>query len=354
MSLWVFAEAVPGVITDYEGEWFDVFFVRMQNDTVEYYNLDNLNLLKKIYKLDLRRIELKTSDSVLQVDLDLSDFEWEITKDSVEQIADVEEPEKGFAYLLVKSNPEGARVYVDGVLTDGVTPLILEDLAAKKSQIMVRKYLKGVDWWGSLEVELVNGDTTEVEIKLLKPHTQFSVQTVPTDVEVYIDNRPSLNTMPKYISDTVITNIRPGPHRHITFFKEGYYDTTVVVDIEAFMPNLIGVDLRIIKEDLIKLDEQLNFAKSRKKRWVGRGMWYSAIIPVLSSGVLYYLANSDWAKAADYKYMYEDAAFHSTETDRFIKENSNLNDSGDLKAKIAAGIGTVGLALVLTGIVLHF
>jgi len=315
-------------------------------------NSDSTEFLR-IYKLDLKKVEITENDSLWWVDLSLSDFEITTPppgqKDSVPP-----PPKKGHYVLHVNSDPDGARVYLNGELLEGTTPLTIAELPAGKHNLSVRKYLRGVDWWGETTVDLKQMDTTKLTIKLQKPRTRLKIQSVPAGAEVYLNDSPNLNHMPRYITDTTLVDLRPGPDQTLYFFKVGYYDTTVSVSVEAYMPNLISVDLKPVSDDLELLDKQMTFVKQRKKRWIGRGLLYSSIAPALSGLVTLWLADRDWAKAADFKHMYEDAAFHSAETDRFIRENQRLNRSGDLKASIAAAMETGFLLLAVTGLVLQF
>ncbi|HSQ42870.1 MAG TPA: PEGA domain-containing protein [Fibrobacteraceae bacterium] len=329
-------------------------FLKLQADTV-FYTLGEGDSLQQfaVFKFDLKKVQLTENDSL--VDLNLNNFEV-TTKASVDTLSNDTTPTlaKGDASLIVNSFPQNSRVYIDNILMDGITPLVVPNLQATKHTVMVRQYLKGVDWWGSAEVEIKAKDTTRVVIKLLKPHTQLKVQTVPSGAEFYLDGEPSISQMPTTLSDTTLMDVTPGPDRTIRFFKVGYYDTSVTLSVDAFMPNLIGMDLKRVTDDLPLLGKQVDFVQHRKRKWIGRGFLWSSIAPLVTSGVMLVLADRDWNKATDYKSSYEDAAFESSETDRFVSRNSELNDSGDLKAKIAAGFGAGALLLATVGIVLQF
>jgi len=239
-------------------------------------------------------------------------------------------------------------------LLEGLTPLVIPNLEAKKFHVMARKYLKGVDWWGSKRVLTKDGDTTRIMINLLKPHTQLSVQTMPTEAEVYIDESPTLEKMPTIWSDTTLVDIQPAPERTISVFKVGYYDTTLTIPVEAYMPNLVGIELHAINEDLNKLQSQIDFVNHRKHKWWGRGLLWSSIAPVVAGCTMVVLADRDWAKAAEDKSAYQDAAFASSETERLVKDNKDKNESGDLKAKIGGGLGGLAVLLASVGLVLQF
>lgn len=352
------ARPVPARIVLPDGQDVQCTFLELKADTVYYtvssgegdaYKTEEF----KLYKFDVKKVQL-TEDGSL-VDLSLTDYlvKTDAPKDSVVQDTTPQIKEGG-AMLVIESYPSDARVYVDNIMLEGLTPLTIPKIDAKKHQVMVRKYLKGVDWWGSARIETKDGDTTKVNIKLLKPHTQLTVQTNPTEAEIYIDQPHSLKVMPTLRSDTTIMDIRPSMETTIYVFKVGYYDTSLTMPIEAFMPNLVGIELHPVTDDLNKLQEQIDFVAKRKNKWIGRGLLWSSIAPLVAGLTMVVLADRDWAEAADFKLAYQDAAFESSETDRFVRENKKFNDAGDLKAKIGAGLGGLALVLASVGLVMQF
>jgi hypothetical protein len=353
-SMSVSARPVPARIILSDGQEQFGTFIRLQADTV-FYSAGEGDSLKPFatFKFDIKKVQLTESDSL--VDLNLSDFEvLSAPPADTTQVVVIPTLKKGNATLAISSFPPNSRVYIDHILLDGITPMTVPELKPKKYTIMVRQYLKGVDWWGTAEVEAKAGATLAVDIKLLKPHTQLKIQSIPTEAEVYLDEPPSLSKMPQYRTDATIMDVRPGLERTIYFFKVGYHDTSVTIPVEAFMPNLVGVDLKPITEDLAKLEAQLAFVKHRQHKWLGRGLLWSSIAPLLAGATMIVLADRDWQKAVDYKNAYLDAAFESSETQHFVSENKRLNDSGDQKAQIAAGLGAGAFLLLTAGIILQF
>jgi len=349
------ARPVPARFVLPDGQEVVGTFLELRADTVHYTvpSADTVQQLS-VYKFDLKKVQLTETGALV----DLSARDFQVTNEAPKDTTKVVAPtlKQGQAILLVQSNPPNARVYVDNILLDGLTPLVVPNIDGKKHAIMVREYLKGVDWWGTADVLPLPkaGDTTKVTIKLLKPHTQLKVQSIPTEAEIYIDEQPSLSHLPTMHSDTTLVDIRPGLERSVTFFKVGYYDTTVTLPVEAYMPNLVGIEMHAITDDLNKLQAQLDFVSHRKHKWVGRGLLYTSIAPLVAGAVTYALANYDWSKAADYKRSYEAAAFQSTATEGFIAQNKKYNNSGDTKAMVAGGLGGVALLLASVGLVLEF
>lgn len=353
------ARPVKADIVLYDGTLVEGFFIRLKSDTVYYEVLDSETHKRqqyRHYRLDLKKVELTESGKHEFVDLMVSDFEVTTQAPQKKDLFAQKKPtlEQGRSYLWVESNPPKARIYVDDVQLDSLTPNLISHITEGKHRVMVRRYLKGVDWWGTADIEVDPGDTAKIMIKLEKPRTRLTIQSVPSGAECYLDEMPSLSLMPTMYTDTTLIDIRPGVDRQVSFFKAGYHDTSLTVTVDAFMPNLISVDLRPIAEDLDKMQYQVNFKEKRKKKWIGRGLLWSSIAPILTGGILLYLAEQDWEKATDYKYAYEDAAFHSTDTDRLIEKNKDLNRSGDQKAIAATALGSIGLILASIGLVFQF
>jgi hypothetical protein len=171
---------------------------------------------------------------------------------------------------------------------------------------------------------------------------------------VFINEVPTVNIMPHYMTDVVVDGIRPQAKTSLYFRKVGYRDTTIVTEIKAFMPNLINVEMEPILDDLALIEEQNAFNDERSKRRIGRGLLWSSIVPIIAGGVMWYLAEKDWSDAADKKKAYGMSAFESPDTQKMVKDNHDLNKSGDTKAGIGVGLGVVGIGLLVAGFVLAF
>jgi hypothetical protein len=325
-------------------------FVRLKNDTV-YVSIgtgETVNT-RAFYKLDFRKISLEGTDSL--VDLNLTDFEFpDPPKDTVKIVKKVV---KGNATLKVNSAPPGARIYFDDKLLNGVTPLEIKSLPPGRHKVSTRKYLKDSDWWGSEYVELENGKTHSVNIKLERPMTNLRVQTMPTGAEVYLDDVPSRDNRDFLVSDTTLMDIRPGEKRKLRLFKVGYYDTVLTVNVLPFETTRIGVDLRAV-EDPEYLNKQNAFVSSRTQRKWGKVALWCSLAPLAVSGYLWYLAEKDYEDANSRKRVYESAGILSAETDQMIEENKSFNESGDSKVLSAAITAGSALGLAAVGLVLYF
>lgn len=357
LSVQAFAQValreIPARFVFHDASEREGHLLQLQADTVHaQFQLENGAKEKlKVYKLELRHILILDADTLF--DLQKSDFSEPLSPETG-AIGRVSPLPRGNGFIVVESNPPDARVYVDGFLLTGTTPLLVQKLAPGRYNVAVRRFLRDVDWWGLAEVEVRNGDTARVIISLLKPRTMLKVQSKPTHAEVFVDKSPSLNRSPGPLTNISLFDVRPAPERKIHLFKPGYHDTVITVPVLAYMPNLVFVEMRAIRDNLSLLEEQQQFVNKRNRRLWGRRVWYTASLPLIASGIFFYVANADWEKAAVRARSYDDAALSSPQTDRLLTENRKYNRDGDRKARIAASIAGGALALGVAGLVLHF
>lgn len=310
---------------------------------------DSANPYIKVFRLDLKRLMNLEDNSM--IDLSLSNYVVPIIVE-VEEKMELYPP--GKANLLVVSNPEACSLFVNGIPLKQVAPDTIKAIRPGKYTISVMKVLKDVEWWGSTVVKINADSLNRVEIPVLRPSTRLTLNTNPEAVEVFIDEVPTENVMPHYMTDVVVDNLKPTPKANIYFRKVGYRDTTIVTEIKAFMPNLVNVELVPVLDDLEFIEQQKAFNAERSQRRLGRGLLWGSIAPFIAGGVLWYLAERDWSDAADKKKAYKLSAFESEDTKQMVKDNHDLNHSGDVKGIVAAGLGAIGLGLLTVGLVFAF
>ena len=310
---------------------------------------DSANPFIKIYRLDLRRLYNMEDDEM--IDLGLSNY---LVPEYVDDEEEMELYPPGSANLLVTSVPAACSLFVNGIPLGKVAPDTIKHIAPGKYTISVMQVLKGVEWWGSAAVRINSDSLNRVEISVERPSTRLTLNTDPEAVEVFINEAPTVNIMPHYMTDVIVDGIRPQAKASIYLRKVGYRDTTIVTEIKAFMPNFVNVEMEPILDDLALIEEQNAFNAERSKRRIGRGLLWSSIVPIIAGGVLWYLADKDWSDAAGKKKAYEMSAFESPDTQKMVKENHDLNKSGDRKAGVAIGLGVVGVGLLVAGFVLAF
>ena len=304
----------------------------------------------KIFRFELKRL-YNLEDEVM-IDLSLSNYVVP-EKRVVEETIELYPP--GKANLLVISEPAACSLFVNGIPLKQVAPDTIRNIKPGKYTISVMKVLKDVEWWGSAVVKINADSVNKVTIPVLRPSTRLTLNSNPEAAEVYVGEAPSLNKMPHYMTDMVVDNVKPQVKATIYFRKVGYRDTSVTTEIKPYMPNLVYVDMTPVLDDLEFIEDQHAFNKERSLRRVGRGLLWGSIVPIIAGGVMWYLAERDWSKAADKKHAYERlSAFDSDDTRQMVKDNHDLNRSGDTKCGVGIGLGALGLGLLAAGIVLAF
>jgi len=303
----------------------------------------------KIYRYELKRL-YNLEDDVM-IDLSLSDY---VVPEIVIEEEKIELYPPGKANLLVVSEPEACSLFVNGIPLKQVAPDTIKNIKPGKYTISVMKVLKDVEWWGSAVVRINADSLNKVNIPVLRPTTRLTVNTDPEAVEVFVNEVPSEYVMPHFVTDVVVENIKPMPSATIYLRKVGYRDTSVTVEVRPFMPNLVNVEMTAVT-DVEFIEDQKNYDKARSKHRLGRGLLWGSIAPIVAGGVLWYLAERNWSDAADKKKAYTKlSAFDSDDTRQMVKDNHDLNRSGDIKGGIAAGLGVVGVSLLTVGIIFAF
>lgn len=299
----------------------------------------------RIFKYELKR--MTNLENGEPVNLSLSDFTF---ADVVEE----EEPlyPEGGANLLVTSFPDSCEMFINGEPLDMVAPDTIKKIRPGKYTISVKKKLKDVDWWGTQTVKINADSLNRVRIEVERPRTKLTVATIPDGVEVYLDKQPNESVMPEYITD-VSFETEPSVKKIVYLRKVGYLDTAVAVEVRAFMPNPMFVELEAVDNSSV-VEMQREYDRERSHRYIGRGLLWGSIAPIIAGGVFWYLAERDWSDAADKKTAYNKSAFESADTQRLVKKNRDLNDSGDTKGLVALGFGVLGVGLFVTGFVLAF
>lgn len=303
----------------------------------------------KIFRLNLKRL-FNLEDNVM-IDLSLSNY---VVPVIVEEEEKMELYPAGNANLLVVSNPEACSLFVNGIPLKQVAPDTIKNIRPGKYTISVMRVLKDVEWWGSTVIRINADSLNKVEIPVQRPSTRLTLNTDPEAVEVFINEVPTENIFPDYMTDVVVENIKPQPSVNLYLRKVGYRDTTITTEIKAYMPNVVNVEMVPVLDDLEFIEQQKAFNAERRQRRIGRGLLWGSIAPIIAGGVMWYLAERNWSDAAAKKKSYNRSAFASADTQKMVKDNHDLNHSGDVKGIIAGGLGALGLGLLTAGIILAF
>lgn len=304
----------------------------------------------KIFRFELKRL-FNLEDNVM-IDLSQSNY---VVPEIVEEEESIELYPPGNGNMLVIGESEACSLFVNGIPLNQVTPDTIKNIKPGKYTISIKKVVKDVERWGVQTVKINADSLNRVSISMLKPATRLTLNTNPENVEVFLNEAPTENIMPHFMTDVIVDEVKPQVSAVLYFRKVGYRDTSVTAEIRPYMPNLINVEMTPVLDDLDFIQQQRAFDKERGQRRVGRGLLWSSIAPIVAGGVLWYLAERNWSDAADKKKAYNKlSAFDSEDTRKMVRDNHRLNDRGDMEFGIAAGLGGIGLGLLTAGFILAF
>ncbi len=139
----------------------------------------------------------------------------------------------GVTVVEVKSEPEGADIYLDGEDTGMKTDTVIVDIEEGKHTIELK--MEGYATYRE-EIEVMEGDTTRIEAVLTSLYGSLSIKSVPEGADIYLDDE---DTGMK--TDTVIVNIKTGKHK-LKLVKEGYPEYEDTVEITGGDTSKIFVD----------------------------------------------------------------------------------------------------------------
>ncbi|MBF0430536.1 MAG: PEGA domain-containing protein [Fibrobacteria bacterium] len=254
---------------------------------------------------------------------------------------------RGDASLYIKTEPEGARIYIDGRFMQGRTPITLESLPPGECHVQVSKD----DLQASGKVVLENNQVKRLSFKLEKPKTILRVMSEPSEAEVCLRRRPS-RRLPDRITPAIFENLS-NDSVCLSLFKLGFTDTLLCVPLLRNKVNEISINLGQGSPESIKLQKKM--LRSRAQRPWGFHISYISLATLAAGGASAYLAYRDFQDAlAASDYLVRSSIHSGQQYEAKKKENEDKTSSGNLKSAISAallGVGGVGLCV---GLVLYF
>jgi len=168
--------------------------------------------------------EISAVDEYSGEDAELSDLQ--------ETLSEEDSSEESSRGLSVRSNPGGAKVYVDGEDV-GTTPVFLNDLSGETHEVVV--FMPG---YGAF-TRIVDGSSGSIMVDMEEEKSYgmgfLSVVTTPVDARVDVDDE-KLGLTP------LETPLEAGNHR-VTISKTGYKTVEMEVDIETERTNKVELVL---------------------------------------------------------------------------------------------------------------
>lgn len=256
---------------------------------------------------------------------------------------------RGDASLFIKTTPDGASIFLDGRMADGITPVTIENLVAGKHTLKVKKG----DMATTLDVDLVSNKVKRLDIALEKQSTVLKIMSVPSDAETYLFSRkPGIWSHAGQLTPAIFENVNADTVP-VTVFKVGYIDTSFKVPVVRNDENTASISLREAAADIIK--KQKHMVVRRDLHFTGAWLTGASVVCLAAGGLLYYLGSQDYNTALADKNLLESSPLKSgPQYDAKVTENKNKTDSGNLKTSIGYGIGGVGAAGLVLGLVFYF
>jgi len=261
---------------------------------------------------------------------------------------------RGDASLFIKSNPDSAHIIIDGERIGKITPVTIRDIMAGDHQILLKKTINGVEWNGRQVVRAVPNKITEVAIILGHEPTALQISSNPGEVEVYINKKQSLNYYPRYSTPAVLKKLNQGK-TIIHFFKPGYSDTTLQVEVKPYVLNEISVNLTPV-ETQEKLDLQNTFIKHRMQRRVGKWSLLTSVIGFAFSTYFAYEAQDNFKKAQDALEQLKRPDIRNNQSlyDWYVEENTSRYYDYRFNQKAFVAALATSCVICGTGLILYF
>jgi hypothetical protein len=181
--------------------------------------------------------------------------------------------------------------------------------------------------------------------------TTLSISSSPANAEIYINKNPGKRTRPDAFTPAVLANLKPEQIR-LSFFKKGYADTTLLLNLASSVKNL-NILMYPIHVDSLK--SQNRFLQQRYNAQLGRLCFVSSpLLAAAGAGLMYY-SKKNKDKADKAKSFLENTIITSgSEYDAMQHQYTDEMKKRNLK--FYSGIALLGLAAIDAGVgfVLYF
>lgn len=251
--------------------------------------------------------------------------------------------------IKLDSETPGAIVYMNGLPTLVTTPYAFEGLEPGKYDFEMRWQVNDNLW--AVNDSTVIRDQTQKNfyLKSQRVRPELTIQTIPSNASVRFEGVEQSDYEDKWITPLQLKDIRPGI-RKLLVSKEGFKDTSLVVNVMAAEPELVVLNLT---PDM-SVENSLKYSKLRQKKWGVAFMWAS--FPTAVLGITYHalaekrLLNA-WATQKQLRLMgvhTEDSPNYSAtkaENQEAVHEANSFYQSSRILLGIATILGTTGVVL---------
>ncbi|MDR2580408.1 MAG: hypothetical protein LBC85_05385 [Fibromonadaceae bacterium] len=244
--------------------------------------------------------------------------------------------------IKVETNPENSVVMLNGEAICH-SPC---DLSARGSDAQISAYWTfGGNLWAAKRTIKLGEDTVKVFLELRRSFAETEIRTNPEKAQVFSSEILNLKNRPLGKTPYVLRGL-PG-ETQVRIFSKGYNDTLVSVNIDAVEKQILFVQLSPVTNPE-KILEQNLFAKSQVKRNAGLGLLWGSLGPLATGIMICSFAQDDYQKARNLKEELKTPSFGGPNFNAKVQENRKAVKDGD--AKMATGVGLIGLSVLLAGV----
>ncbi len=207
----------------------------------------SISKVGNIFSISARLIDVETGEVISIVTVDYEGNIGGLLKEGMRNVALKLVGEEtipfvsGFGSFYFTSEPNGANVWIDGKLMDGITPVLLENIPAGQRKILLEKD----DLSFSESVGLLPQEIKRLNFVLEKSKGGVSIITTPLNAEVKIDGEN------KGLTPLTINDLLVGEYK-LVFNKEGFIDHEQRISI---LKNTIEkIEVKLLKNPILNIE----------------------------------------------------------------------------------------------------
>lgn len=266
---------------------------------------------------------------------------------TIETSAKKIEIKRGDATLFIKTDPDSARIFIDGKLVEGQTPLTIENLPSGEHTVKTTRR----DLTGFATITLQPNKVGRLDIKLCRQQTVLKVASIPSEAEVYLSGSPKKRLRPDQITPAIFEKLL-SDSLVVTLFKTGYFDTTLIVNIIPNEINNLSVSMKEAPVEVIQLQKKM--IAHKKQRRISPFLNFPSVACLIGGGAFYFLAQKDFDAAHTILVRLNKSGIDNAQRDSWIRENKDKNNAANMKINVSYGFFGAGALLIGAGLLLYF
>lgn len=253
--------------------------------------------------------------------------------------------------LYIGSETPGAIIYINGLPTLAMSPFTYQGLPLGKYHIEMRWQVNQNLWATETQVQLFKSTQKKIYAKSERVRPELTIQSEPSHATIRIANTHDKDYENHWVTPLQLKDIEPGI-RELTLQKEGYRDTTFLVNVMAAQPTLQVVELQ---PDL-SLANSMHYQQLKQRKW-GVSLMWAAIPTAALSGVYHALAENQLRKAWETKKTLRLHGIHQADSPQYTQaKQENRRSVQEANSHYQTSQILIGIATILgtAGVVLYF